>query len=57
MKNIEVYHDIMRLSKEIYDLSDAMTIKLKCKLICDMCNKAVSNERLNGDSEGNSRGD
>lgn len=46
MDIIETLHSVMRVTQEIYDNSDNMTAKLKCKQICDLCNRGIANERL-----------
>lgn len=53
MDMIETYHSIMRISQELYEHSDSMMTKLKCKQICDLCNRGIANERLRDNTAGN----
>jgi len=50
MTNIEIYHEITRITSEIYELNHIIAIKLKCKRICDLCNRGTANERLGEDT-------
>ena len=50
MTNIEIYHEITRITSEIYELNHIIAIKLKCKRICDLCNRGTANERLEEDT-------
>lgn len=49
MTNIEIYHEVMRITQEISNINNNATILMKCKRICDLCNRGTANERLGED--------